>query len=225
MKPWRSAAGMQAAGHGRQLLWTMLAAAALLAGAPQCRAWAQDAASGNLFGAVESGPFAPIDLFPDWTGVLDRMRQTPEPFMNACEVPELGRCKLKTWNAFLASLQGKDRETMVREVNDAMNRFLYVPNARWETPLEFYFMNGDCKDYAVAKYASLRYLGFFPDEMRIVVGRDTHARVEHAILVVYLNGVAIVLDNRISRVINAVNVYDFRPTYSVNEVSYWLYRS
>jgi predicted transglutaminase-like cysteine proteinase len=183
------------------------------------------AAAGNLFGAAETGPFNPIDLFPDWTGVLARMSETPEPFSDACEFPELGRCKLKTWNAFLTSLQGKDRETMVKEVNDEMNHFRYVPNARWETPLEFYFMDGDCKDYAVAKYASLRYLGFYPDELRIVVGKDTHAGVEHAVLIVYLNGTAIVLDNRISRVINATNVYDFRPTYSVNEVSYWLYRS
>jgi predicted transglutaminase-like cysteine proteinase len=204
-------------------LRTVLMVLALAAFAPAVRA--QDAPSGSLFGAVETGPFTPIDLFPDWMSVLDRMRQTPEPFTDACEFPELGRCKLRTWNSFLESIRGQDRESMVREVNDEMNHFLYVPNAHWETPLEFYFMNGDCKDYAVAKYASLRYLGFFPDELRIVVGKDTHAQVEHAILVVYLDGKAIVLDNRISRVINASNVYDFRPTYSVNEVSYWLYRS
>jgi len=186
---------------------------------------AQSGERPSIFGSAESAPNPDISLFPDWAGVIDRMNATPEPFEDACEFPQTNRCFLKKWNQFLAGLRNSDRASQLEAVNSYMNNFRYVANARWETPLEFYFMSGDCKDYAVAKYMSLRYLGFLPEEMRIVVVRDLNLRVDHAVLVVYINGEALVLDNQIHQIVNARNVHHYKPTYSINEQDYWLHRS
>jgi len=44
----------------------------------------------------------------------------------------------------------------------------------WSSPLVT-FANGagDCEDYAIAKFAALRHAGISPDDLRIVIMRDT----------------------------------------------------
>ena len=82
-----------------------------------------------------------------------------------------------------------------------------------------------CRDYAVAKYWSLRFLGWPVDLLRIVVLKDLNLRVDHAILVVYVDGQALVLDNQIkNQVVNAKSIVHNRPTYSINERNLWLHR-
>jgi hypothetical protein len=202
--------------------------AAALAAAFSISHGREAAAEQILFDSFENGPNDGIALFPDWNGVVDRHNNGSVPYEDVCELPAAGRCFLKTWNAFLDPLKGKDRATQIQEVQlyFSPDHFPYKANWEWETPLEFYFMSGDCKDYAVAKYMSLRYLGWDPQELRIVVGKVLSRRIEHAVLVVNLNGETKVLDSLHPHyVVNAENFHDFRPTYSVNEFEYWQYRA
>ena len=39
----------------------------------------------------------------------------------------------------------------------------------WAVPREFLPLGGDCEDYAITKYFSLRWLGFTGDELRVVI--------------------------------------------------------
>ena len=61
--------------------------------------------------------------------------------------------------------------------------------------------------------------------MRIVVLRDLNLGIAHAILVVYLNGKAWVLDIQIQDVVPAETVRHYRPIYSINERHWWLHRA
>ncbi|MEE8547966.1 MAG: transglutaminase-like cysteine peptidase, partial [Alphaproteobacteria bacterium] len=81
-----------------------------------------------------------------------------------------------------------------------------------------------CEDYAITKYMSLRTLGVPAEDMRIVVLQDMNLRLAHAVLVVYLNDEAFVLDNQIRWVVKETTIRHYRPYYSVNETHWWLHR-
>src|SRR3546814_10214490 len=69
----------------------------------------------------------------------------------------------------------------------------------------------------IAKFMALRALGVDNAEMRIVVLNDLNLRIGHAVLVVYVDGKALVLDNQIKSVVPADTIRHYQPVYSVNE--------
>ncbi len=76
----------------------------------------------------------------------------------------------------------------------------------WADPVEFLTHGGDCEDFAIAKYASLRMLGVPEDHLRIAIVRDLQKQVMHAILIVYTdNGDALILDNQNRRVLSSAS--------------------
>jgi predicted transglutaminase-like cysteine proteinase len=113
-----------------------------------------------------------------------------------------------------------------------MNTRRYITDPRnwgvpdyWETPGEFMTKFGDCEDYAIAKFLSLKRLGWTDDELRIAAVKDLNLKVGHAILIVYHAGKTWVLDNQIKRVVEAESIRHYQPVYSINETSWWRHRS
>lgn len=172
-----------------------------------------------------------IAMFPKWNGALSRYFDEQRLAAAPCTSSLFNACHLKDWKAFLRSIKAKDRISQVRAVNSYMNRQRYLTDPRnygvkdyWATPGQFFKRNGDCEDYAIAKFMSLRALGFDNKDMRIVVLQDLNLRIGHAILVVHLNGQALVLDNQVRSVVRAETIRHYRPIYSINERSWWLHR-
>ena len=95
----------------------------------------------------------------------------------------------------------------------------------WASPGEFFRRHGDCEDYAIAKFLSLRALGFDDAAMRIVVLQDLNLGIAHAVLAVELGGETLILDNQVADVVPARAIRHYRPIYAVNETHWWLYRS
>jgi predicted transglutaminase-like cysteine proteinase len=209
--------------------YTRMYAIAALAAASLCNgatAWAEGPA---LFGTseIESDNLAPMT---HWTGMIERMKTTPEPFSDVCEAPAEELCHLKQWNHFLDGIKGLDPRTQLDKVNAFMNSFAYIDDITnwgranyWEVPLEFLHKSGDCKDYAIAKYMSLRYLGWPIESLRLVVVRDMNLSADHAVLAVYVNDQILVLDNQIRDVTNADSIHHYRPYYSINEEHWWFH--
>ncbi len=91
-----------------------------------------------------------------------------------------------------------------------MNKVRYIGDQKnwgksdyWATPIEFLTYGGDCEDFAIAKYVSLRALGVPDRAMRIAIVKDTQKGIAHAILIVYTEDGPMVLDNQIKRMTNA----------------------
>jgi len=172
-----------------------------------------------------------IAMFPKWGGALSRYFSERQLTDASCTSTLFNQCHLTEWKEFLTSLKGKGKLSQVKAVNAYMNRQRYFTDPRnygvkdyWATPGQFFERNGDCEDYAIAKFMSLRALGFTNKEMRIVVLQDMNLRVGHAILVVNLNGQALVLDNQVRSVVRAETIRHYRPIYSINEHNWWLHR-
>jgi predicted transglutaminase-like cysteine proteinase len=207
-------------------LW--LAAALLAAVAP--RASAEDLHYPALFGSREVRS-ASLGPFQKWTGMLERQRDERGLYDGSCTARRFNRCHLQEWRELLRDIAALEPLAQLDAVNAFMNRAPYVTDPvnygvpdYWATPFQFLIKDGDCEDYAIAKFASLRQLGFRNDQMRIVVVDDVNLRVPHAILVVYIGGRAYVLDNQISRVVPAEVINHYRPIYSINEQAWWLHR-
>ncbi len=176
-----------------------------------------------LFGTKEIAS-AGLKLFPKWRGVMDRFVDEKAKCFNPL-------CNQEYWRKVLDELAGADRRTQLDRINREMNEKLYVTDPinwgvpdYWATPFQFNRKNGDCEDYAIAKFMALRALGFENAEMRIVVLNDLNLRIGHAVLVVYVDSQALVLDNQIKTIVPADTIRHYQPVYSVNEDGWWLHR-
>jgi predicted transglutaminase-like cysteine proteinase len=91
----------------------------------------------------------------------------------------------------------------------------------WATPREFMNNSGDCEDYAIAKYFGLRDLGVPPELMRIAAVKNTIINIGHAVLVVFTDNDAVVLDNMTPLILSHSRLTHYKPEFSVNEQYRW----
>ncbi len=167
--------------------------------------------------------------FKKWDTAIARYRgEVARARKEMCTSKTLNKCNYDKWTKFLADLKGKDRVTQIRAVNDYMNRAPYITDPvnwgvkdYWESPGQFMARFGDCEDYAIAKYLSLKLLGYSEREMRIAVVKDLNLRIGHAVLVIYYKGNPYVLDNQIKQVVPASTIKHYLPVYSINAYAWW----
>jgi predicted transglutaminase-like cysteine proteinase len=181
----------------------------------------------RIFGNIEiySPDVAP---FWKWTTMLARYHDELRHVRHVCRDGEWSGCEPAEWRHLVKELRGLDLRAKLDRVNAEINRHPYVrsidnwgnPNY-WETPFEFLKVGGQCQDYAITKYLLLRAAGVDEDDLRVVVVRDMNLQLDHAILVVFVDGGALVLDNQIGRVLPATLIHHYRPYYSINEAGWW----
>ncbi len=119
---------------------------------------------------------------------------------------------------------------MAHKVNDMMNKKKYIVDSKnwgksdyWATPVEFMARGGDCEDFAIAKYVALRALGVPENRMRIAIVQDLQKNIPHAILVVYSEKGAVILDNQIKSVRPDRRIAHYKPIFSINREAWWLH--
>lgn len=209
------------------LLGTAVAALALLGAPETARA---EAADYKLFGTNEISS-KNLQKFSKWTEALARYDKEKDGELDVCQPTPSEDCHIARWRIFLKQIASKPKGEQLGLVNEYLNKWLYVLDPvnygkkdYWATPRQFMYRNGDCEDYAITKYLSLLHLGFKKEDMRIVVLRDLNLKIPHAVLVVYMNDVAYILDNQIGKVIEANRVQHYEPIFSINEQRWWLHR-
>jgi predicted transglutaminase-like cysteine proteinase len=170
-----------------------------------------------------------IGMFYRWTGMLSRFSTEAHTLDPVCGPPPHTACKLKEWKDFLETVRDEPLLDKLKDVNRFMNKYPYVDDIvnwgyvnHWETPYEFQRVSGNCKDYAIAKFMSLRALGVPNSKMRITVLRDLNlGGIIHAVLVVSEGEKSYILDNQIKQVVTTDEVYHYEPIYSINEEYWW----
>ncbi len=184
--------------------------------------------SPRLFGYSERAKEG-FQLFPMWTRV---QQQRPKDFLTEqdCEHSRRLACHLTEWQHFLATLKTQEPRAQIAAVNAYANEKKYILDMDnygvadyWATPKEFLANNGDCEDFSILKYYSLRNLGFTPDVLRIVVVQDTNLKIPHAILAVYFGSDVLILDNQVAQVVSHRLAAHYVPVYSINEKQWWMH--
>ena len=88
----------------------------------------------------------------------------------------------------------------------------------WSSPLlTFTTGSGDCEDYAIAKFVALRLAGIAPDDLRIVIMRDTIHGGDHAVAAARLDGHWLTLDNRRMTMVEDGHIRNYRPLYVIDQ--------
>jgi predicted transglutaminase-like cysteine proteinase len=170
-----------------------------------------------------------IQMFPKWMDMLARYDAESHTLDSICGHETYSTCKLKDWKDFLEGLRGKPMAEQMEAINGFVNKYPYVEDIvnwgvedYWETPYEFQRKNGDCEDYAIAKFMSLRALGVANDAMRVFVVRDLNlGGIIHAVLIVFNADSSFMLDNQIEQVVPTSKIYHYMPVYSINEAHWW----
>ena len=169
--------------------------------------------------------------FPKWTGAQRRYWAHDPAFASLCAEILAADCGLDDWSRFLGRVASRDPAKQLELVNAWVNRVPYRADKAvwgerdyWAAPGEFLANGGDCEDYAIAKYYSLKDLGFPEDAIRIVVLDDKRRQQTHAVLVVTWRGEDLVLDSLDQRIRPWNEVRHYHALYSFNEDAYWLHR-
>lgn len=179
-------------------------------------------------GAKRSSNITP---FTKWTGMVSRYDRAKNVSDEECGKTRFHPCSVKTWRSLLASTRSKSLRQQLEIINNWSNEHPYIEDTMnwgmedyWETPLEFMAISGDCEDYAISKYYSLRALGVPSDKMRIMIVQDLNlGGIIHAILGVYDGSELYILDNQIKQVTPALRIFHYRPVYGINEDAWWSY--
>lgn len=171
--------------------------------------------------------------FKKWRKALARYsrEQAQRNKKGSCKSKTFNACHFKNWTDFLHSIKGEKKLTKVRKVNAFMNEQRYITDPvnwgkkdYWASPGEFMARFGDCEDYAIAKYISLKRLGFTDKDMRVVAVKDLNLRVGHAVLVVFLDGKSWLLDNQVKQMVETKVVRHYDPVFSINGKFWWRHR-
>lgn len=95
----------------------------------------------------------------------------------------------------------------------------------WATPLELLDKGaGDCEDYAIAKYFSLRRMGIPSEKLRITYVKALRQNRAHMVLTYYSSPQAqpLVLDSLMDAIKPASQRTDLLPVYAFNGEGLWL---
>lgn len=148
---------------------------------------------------------------------------------------EKAKKRVEIWDNVIQKAKSKDILHKLKDVNDFWNKLRYRRDSAqwkkrdyWAAPFEFLGVGaGDCEDYAIAKYFSLRELGVPDSKLRITYvklrrGRSKYEEA-HMVLTYYHKpgGSPIVLDNIDRRLKLASRRPDLRPVYSFNATGLW----
>ena len=188
---------------------------------------------------VANAAFAPVNAYPALFGSQERRSANLKPFTKWTSMFDRFESSMATassqdvmgeMKAGLVSLKGLPLSTMAQRVNTMMNRTPYILDNQnwgqsdyWATPVEFMKRGGDCEDFAIAKYVALRALGVPEERLRIAIVHDLQKDIPHAVLIVYADEGAMILDNQSSDARMADSVNRYRPIFSINRSGWWLH--
>ncbi|WP_428023494.1 transglutaminase-like cysteine peptidase [Arcobacter sp.] len=148
---------------------------------------------------------------------------------------EEAETRVLIWDKMVENAKSKDILHKLKDVNDFFNKIKYSTDIQhwgkkdyWAAPFEFMGTGaGDCEDYAIAKYFTLRQLGVPEDKLRItyvkLLRRGTQYEQAHMVLTYYHTPTStpVVLDNVNKTLKLATKRPDLKPVYSFNAQGLW----
>ena len=144
-----------------------------------------------------------------------------------------GQKRIDDWQQLLTTHPSISELEQLDRVNRFFNqRVRYVEDTDlwhqvdyWETPIEALWKGaGDCEDYAIAKYFSLRHLGVASEKLRITYVKALRLNRAHMVLTYYArpDAMPLVLDSLTDSIQPASQRTDLLPVYSFNAEGLWL---
>lgn len=175
-----------------------------------------------------------VASLPQWTHILAQYEKNKGTYALCRDNP--GACpseRIAVWQQFIGAVKDQPDFRQIAYVNHWVNRMpyrqddlVYGDNDHWASVEEFLAYAGDCEDFAIMKYMTLREMGFPASRMHITMVYDVYSGTDHAFLVVQTDGgVEYVMDNRESGTDPALFAARYKPHFAFNEKSLRTYNS
>ncbi|OED42676.1 sulfate adenylyltransferase [Endozoicomonas sp. (ex Bugula neritina AB1)] len=142
--------------------------------------------------------------------------------------------RLESWQNMVSESQGLEEAEKLRVVNHFFNQMRFVSdlehwgkNDFWATPVEFLASGGgDCEDFSIAKYFTLRELGVADSKLRITYVKAIELNQAHMVLSYFAKPgkEPLILDNLKPEIKPASTRKDLVPVYNFNGDGLWLSR-
>ncbi len=143
------------------------------------------------------------------------------------------------WRRMIEQARPQTTDEKLQAVNQFFNRRLHFTSDQvawgvddyWATPLEFMLNGqGDCEEFAIAKYVSLLVLGIPSDRLRLIYVRARFGSINsgsseaHMVLGYYADpaGEPMILDNLLNSIRPAASRPDLSPVFSFNSQGLWV---
>jgi predicted transglutaminase-like cysteine proteinase len=150
-----------------------------------------------------------------------------------------GRRAISEWRQFLSGTGDLPEEEQLRAVNEFFNRTLrfgtdaaiWDQTDYWASPLETMGRGrGDCEDFTIAKYATLKLLGISGEKLRLtyvkarIGGMSSTLTQAHMVLSYYPTptGEPLILDNLVTDIWPASQRKDLHPVFSFSIENLWV---
>lgn len=140
--------------------------------------------------------------------------------------------RLQDWESVVNDNQSLSVLKKLELVNRFFNKLRFVDDIDhwkkedyWATPVEFLSTNaGDCEDFSIAKYFTLKEMGVPVERLRITYVKAVKLNQAHMVLTYYARPDAepLVLDNLIADIKPASSRDDLVPVYSFNGDGLWV---
>ncbi len=140
--------------------------------------------------------------------------------------------RILAWQRLVRENQALSKDEKLIRVNRFFNQVRFISDQEhwnredyWATPLEMLATNGgDCEDYSIAKYFTLRELGIADEQLKITYVKALQLNQAHMVLAYYPEPGAepLILDNLINDILPASERPDLAPVYSFNGEGLWL---
>lgn len=162
------------------------------------------------------------DPLPQWQKAMTKIAKEQASYATSSSKA------VRAWQAMIRRNKDARQFDQLHAVNGFINQWRYRADSYnysqsdyWASPAEFFQRSGDCEDYAIAKYVTLRQMGFSAEQLRLVVVKDLNQNLAHAVLAAYVGGDIFILDNITSNIRAQADVTEYVPYYSVNEQARW----
>lgn len=162
----------------------------------------------------------------EFTPSIALLRQVEQDYGN------YARLRVVNWYQLINDYQDALPEDKLELVNNFFNQLAFVNDSElwgqedyWATPLEMLSSNGgDCEDFSIAKYFTLREMGIPEERMRLTYVKALQLDQAHMVLTYFPTPDAepLVLDNLVTEIRISSERTDLLPVYSFNAIGLWL---
>ncbi len=148
------------------------------------------------------------------------------------EHPGFAQERIASWEKLISHYKNSGHQQKLHVVNQFFNKMKFVNDRDhwgkedyWATPLQMLTSNGgDCEDYSIAKYFTLRKMGIPAEHMRLTYVKAIKLKQAHMVLAYYSapDATPLILDNLVNEIQTATSRDDLQAVYSFNSTDLWL---
>ncbi len=140
--------------------------------------------------------------------------------------------RLEAWQNLVDENIHQPEAIQLKNVNDFFNEVRFISDIKhwkqkdyWATPIELLATDGgDCEDYTIAKYFTLKALGVSQKKLYLTYVKAIRLNQAHMVLTYFEKpkSIPLVLDNINKKIFPATKRKDLVPIYSFNGDGLWL---